>query len=290
MIDHLVPLSAVTKLAQLDAMVWTIILTKFNVIFLGAIGAMVALIGRFGRKHVIYSALVALGGTFAVDPLGAALRLSNPQQLVIYPLVVLTMILSVQALSRRWRTMARIMMSIVSFAVLLGSALIHVSVINIKMDSQARMLADYHHLMVESTFRDTIEDERKFITLCKLRNTYCKTNSMEHFPELDQYMTEGDVRGVVDMFDLNESIRSDESRFIVFTNMDDLFGSEFQVGSYVSGGIERTVIDFHNMNKIHNESKNIVYIWVGILSVFWVYGGIYLYFFHERLRARRQRL
>lgn len=288
MIDHLAPLSSATELAQTDAMVWTIILTKFNVIFLGAIGVVTAYLGRFDSKHIMYSALVSFCGVFTVDPLGALIGLSNPQQLVIYPLIILTIALSVQALFSRWRTMARLMMAVVSFAVLLGSVLIHLSVINIKMDSQARMLADYHHLMVESTFRDTEQDEKKFITLCKLRNTYCKTNSMEYMPELDRYMTEEDVKGVVDMFGLNEVVSNDESRFVVFTNMDDLFGSEFQIGSYVSGGIERTVVDFHNMNKIHNESKNIVYIWIGILSMFWVYGGIYLYFFHEKIKARRR--
>ncbi len=290
MLETLAPLNEITELSRTDAPTWVIILTKFNVIFLGVLSLFVFVTGKVTKRHLLISSPLALTGVFLVDPLGAVLQLSNPQQLVVYPLIGVCSALITQSLIPRYRSFGRILMAVICFAVLVGSLLIHLATINIKMDSQARMLTEHNYMMADITFNRNPTAQDLFLGMCKTRNVYCRTESEVFIPKLSPFMDEEDVYDVLKSAGISDRLVDGGNRFVVFTNLDDLYGSEFQVASFSVDGIERTIVDFDNVNRFHNESKNIVYIWVGILSAFWIYGGLYIHYFHERkFRQKRSR-
>lgn len=154
-------------------------------------------IGEINKKHILRAIPIALTGVYVVDPIGAMLSLSNPQQLVIYPLLIISLVLLVLTVIPRFRTLARVIMSVVTFGVLVGVLFIHISAVNIKMDSQARMLAEYNYMMADITFTNNPRDEKKFIAMCKNRNTYCRTESTELIATFNTYMTKADLVNIL---------------------------------------------------------------------------------------------
>lgn len=279
-IDILAPLNMFQTLSQGGVPEFIPLLVKFNVVLMILIAIIAMTVGRFNIKQVLICIPIAIVLAATVDKLGSMLGLSNPQQITVYPLTFITAFLCIQVCVKKYRTLHRIFMSLVTVGIFVGFALIHVATLNIKTYGASHLIAEHNYTIISSTFANTPEARQQFEYMCKLNNLYCRHEAGEV-----NYNNSGnviiDIDGVLSDYGMLDLSNADESLKLI-TNLNDLRGSVHQVFSVKQNGIERTIVAVDSISKAHEESKFIIYYWVLILSSFWLYGGLIGIWYHSR--------
>ncbi|WP_210499389.1 hypothetical protein [Vibrio crassostreae] len=289
-IDNLNTLSPVVDYARtVDA---SVLLRPVEATFIFLLYASIFIIGtgkiNFRKSLLIF--LLATLSSFLLMPYVAEYKVvQNPQTIYCYPLFVTCAILLVQTVFKKYRTMPRIWFSLISVATLFGASLIHLSAISLKLSSQIDELVKVNLLIIESTFDVTDDAKEDFFQTCYKRQMYCRANGVQYIPELnktkvtnlDKFVEQAlGVVGVSEIKDFNED------KSIILSHIDEPFGAPFMVTSFVRNGIERTILDYNNMFTYSNESKFMIYIWVGCLAVFWVWGGLFGLLWHQYKKGK----
>ncbi len=212
----------------------------------------------------------------------------NPQYLLFGALCFVTLLLLVQVVLKRFRTTARLWVLCFTVPVLLGSLLVHIAIVEVKVGSQTHSLAQHNWLIIENTFKEGELAREEFFMKCYERNMYCRANGMEYFPnapvhigELKAFISSALERGNV--LDMN---KVGKENYHLISHYNEHLGSVYQIVSVHNKGIERTLIDIDSMHSIYSESRNIVYALVLFLASLFTYGGLAAYWAVGRRQLR----
>lgn len=289
-IDNLNTLSPVVDYARtVDA---SVLLRPVEATFIFLLYASIFIIavGKINLRQSLIILLLATLSSFILMPYVAEYKVvQNPQTIYCYPLFVTCAILLVQTVFKKYRTMARVWFSLISVATLFGASLIHLSAISLKLSSQIHDLARVNLLIAESTFDASDDSKEDFFYTCYKRQIYCRANGTQYVPELNKTKVAdidkfvGQALGSVGVAEIKDFSKE---QTVIFSHIDPAYGAPFLATSFVRNGVERTILDYNYMYIYANESSFMIYLWVGCLAAFWVWGGLFGLLWHQHKKEK----
>lgn len=254
---------------------------KFNLSF--AIMLLLYLIFRrnVNWKHLPILALLAIPSLLSDQWLFETFtpQSNNPQTPHMLLLIGSAAVLTVLSCVKKTRTLPRVFGSIVGVAMVAAFFIIHAATINIKLKEQVAMIMDAHYSVFNATLQSGSDET--FMYYCQQEEAHCLTT----YPTHEEQEKIRDILGGLSKtaFDVMESDGE-------FTQ---LYSLDIQKSAFIFmyGKVDDTVrliIDFDNLHKAHRSCLIVMYVWYFIISSLWLYGGVFLYWKHQRMFNKRK--
>lgn len=258
-------------------------LSKFNISF--AILVFVYLIVRrkFDWWHLAILAALAIPFSLSDQLLFETFtpNANNPQVPHFFLILLSAGILFCMALYRRTRTRSRIFGAIIGFATIGAFVLIHAATINIKLKEQSNMQESSHLAVFDATMMR--DDQLTFLDYCNAERIKCYTELPNETQRKEIYALLGNQAEST----FNEIDKGANYRYVKAFSFD----TQAEHGAFLfmygkMNGMIRILIDQDNINKLHLSVLKVMYSWFAIVSSFWIYGGLYLLWWHDRGRRK----